>query len=615
MILQLLAKDPEKRPPNAGAVAATLRAIHDDPTVVLAPIPAPESAGIAPPRRGRAFRIAAGIVGVCCLGALLVAATAYLMRPPKGKLLVKVPESDVEVVIDGKRLVTIDADKSGYVELRAGDHHLVVKRGDRELYSEAFNVPANGETAIDAKWTSPIAPKGAVDETWLKFVASLKPEDQSQAVAKKLQELNPNFDGKYTHAVENGKVTVFKFTSNGVADLAPLRALTGLQDLSCAGVPLERRSPIADLSPLKGLPLKRLDCNHTSVADLSPLHELPLTDLLINFTEVTDLSPLRGMPLTRLSCVGAPVTDLSPVQALPLKDLRCVFRWWRDTDVLRRMKTLEKINLKSAPEFWKEADEKRAEFDAWTKSLSPLSAADQAKAVIAKMRELNPLYEGKYTFHVASGSVTRIEIPADNVVDLSPLRALTGLKALRCSGSSRARSRLFDLTPLRDIKLTALNCSATRVTDLTALKELKLTELNCSETLISDLTPLKEMPLEDLRLRGTAVTALGPLKGLKKLTYLDCDETKVTSLAALRGLPLQRLFCNQTGVADLTPLQGAPLYYLNCQQTAVTTLAALRGLPLKEIYCDFQPSRDAEVLRSIKTLEKINGKPAAELLK
>jgi len=35
-------------------------------------------------------------------------------------------------------------------------------------------------------------------------------------------------------------------------------------------------------------------------------------------------------------------------------------------------------------------------------------------------------------------------------------------------------------------------------------------------------------------------------------------------------------------------------------------------MPLKELYCDFKPKRDAEILRSIKTLEMINGKPAKD---
>jgi hypothetical protein len=41
----------------------------------------------------------------------------------------------------------------------------------------------------------------------------------------------------------------------------------------------------------------------------------------------------------------------------------------------------------------------------------------------------------------------------------------------------------------------------------------------------------------------------------------------------------------------------------------------LQGMPLKEIGCDFQPGRDAKILRSLTGLEKINGKPAAEFWK
>jgi hypothetical protein len=37
-------------------------------------------------------------------------------------------------------------------------------------------------------------------------------------------------------------------------------------------------------------------------------------------------------------------------------------------------------------------------------------------------------------------------------------------------------------------------------------------------------------------------------------------------------------------------------------------------MPLKTINCDFKPERDAAILRSIKTLETINGKPAKEVL-
>jgi hypothetical protein len=47
----------------------------------------------------------------------------------------------------------------------------------------------------------------------------------------------------------------------------------------------------------------------------------------------------------------------------------------------------------------------------------------------------------------------------------------------------------------------------------------------------------------------------------------------------------------------------------------VSDLSPLKGMPLKEIYCDFQRERDAESLRSLKDLEKINGKSAADFWK
>ncbi len=51
------------------------------------------------------------------------------------------------------------------------------------------------------------------------------------------------------------------------------------------------------------------------------------------------------------------------------------------------------------------------------------------------------------------------------------------------------------------------------------------------------------------------------------------------------------------------------------EDLTVSDLSPLRGMPLKSILCDFKPERDAEILRSIKTLETINGKPAAEFWK
>ncbi len=47
----------------------------------------------------------------------------------------------------------------------------------------------------------------------------------------------------------------------------------------------------------------------------------------------------------------------------------------------------------------------------------------------------------------------------------------------------------------------------------------------------------------------------------------------------------------------------------------MTDLSPLKDLPLTKIECDFQPERDAKILRAIRTLETINGKPAEEFWK
>ncbi|HMF20281.1 MAG TPA: hypothetical protein VKE98_23940 [Gemmataceae bacterium] len=46
---------------------------------------------------------------------------------------------------------------------------------------------------------------------------------------------------------------------------------------------------------------------------------------------------------------------------LPLKELNCGFKTDRDIGLLRSIKTLEKINGKTAREFWKEVEAKQKE--------------------------------------------------------------------------------------------------------------------------------------------------------------------------------------------------------------------------------------------------------------
>src|SRR5262249_16886734 len=73
--------------------------------------------------------------------------------------------------------------------------------------------------------------------------------------------------------------------------------------------------------------------------------------------------------------------------------------------------------------------------------------------------------------------------------------------------------------------------------------------------------------------------------------------------------------CWVTRVSDLSPLVGMKLTGFSCNGSRVTDLSPLRGMPLKDLGCDFKPERDTDILRSFKTLEIINQKPAAEFWK
>jgi tRNA A-37 threonylcarbamoyl transferase component Bud32 len=263
-------------------------------------------------------------------------------------------------------------------------------------------------------------------------------------------------------------------------------------------------------------------------------------------------------------------------------------------------------------------------------------AETQVKAVVAKLKERNPGFDGVVKPTIENGSVTGLEFVTDYVTDLSPLRALPALKRLDCHGSAPDKGSLADLSPLKGMALTTLLFSLnTGVTDLSPLKGMPLTLLGCGGTRVSDLSPLRGMPLTRLYCECTPITDLSPLKGMHltcltcfatavsdlspledmSLDCLRCAGTRVANLSPLKGMPLTDLWCENTPVPDVSPLKSMPLIQLRCQGTGVADLSPLKGLPLKILWCDFRPERDTEILRSIKTLEEINGKPVAELLK
>jgi len=315
-------------------------------------------------------------------------------------------------------------------------------------------------------------------------------------------------------------------------------------------------------------------------------------------------------------------------------------------------------------------------FDQWMKEVAALPAEEQVAAVARKLKDLNPGFDGKVT-HQGTWEVTELEFLTDNVSDISPVRALNGLRALSTCGSL-GMGKLSDLSPLKSMKLTTLFCIHnqisdlsplegmpltslslfinTKVADLSPLRGMPLNSLDLGGTSVVDLSPLQRMPLTCLRLGGTGVSDLSPLEGMKltelsisgtriadlsllkgmplktlgirmlnvfdlsplqgmPLTILECIEAKVADLTPLKGMPLEEFYGEGTQIDDLSPLQGMPLRQLAIANTPVSDFSLLKDLPLKYLSFDFKPFRDTELLRSIKSLETISGKPAADFWK
>jgi serine/threonine protein kinase/Leucine-rich repeat (LRR) protein len=534
---------------------------------------------------------------------------------------------------------------------------------------------AGTKPPVVAGVTKPLAFETPGFDQWVKDVQALTAEQQVEAVSKKLVELNPGFDGKVTPTIQSGVVTELRFFTDHVTDISPVRALARLFGLRCNGsdqrnqngqltdlsplrgmqltylhcvgtqvsdlsplkdVPLfsglsVASTPVNDLSPLKGIPLTTLDITGTQVADLSPLKGMPLEQLWMASTLVTDLSPLKEIPLKKLTISETHVADLSPIKDMPLQLLSLDFSPKWDTELLRSIKTLETISTSSSTsqkptaEFCNAIEAYQAKlkkplafeapgFDQWAKQVAAMPADEQVKAVAQKLQELNPGFGGKVTPTTDGGVVTGFQFLTDNVTDISPVRAFEGLKSLQCSAIGRGQGGLGSLAPLKGMSLTELLFDHSHVADLSPLKGMKLTKLSCYVGSVTDLSPLKDMPLTRLLLSANPVSDLSPLKGTP-LTEISFNTTLVTDLSPLQGLPLTVLSCYGTNVADLSPLRDLPLTYLVCGRARVTDFSPLKDMPLTYLQFDFSPALHAELLRSIKTLETINGKPAAEFWK
>ena len=597
--------------------------------------------GNLPPRRPkRGVLLACAAVPVLVLGVILLS-----LRTPHGEIVVELADGipaeaaknlKIEVTGHGQVKVadaaagwTIDVAEGKYQAKLSGgtdqfqleQNQITVIRGEKALLKVSLKPP--GEKASpeqQAKVTPPtpsasppaktgpasaVAPAAIPAKIWqptpqqqafFDHVATLPPEQQAAAVAKKLIEVNPGFDGKIEHRIKDGHGVAFTCRSEHLADIWPIRALGKLRELNCGGT-YKTWAKVSDLSPLQGLPITALTCDLSSVSDLTPLRGMSLKKLDCGFTEVADLSPLRGMPLTYLKLTRTQVKDLAPLAGMHLTELN-----FNETHIAD-LSPLKGMPLKR---LW----------CGWT-----------------RVTDLSPI-QGMALESITFGG-TRVE-------DIAPLSGMP-LKTLECRDSY-----VCDLSPLKGMRLNEIRLYGTRVSDLSPLAGMPLRVLYYDVRLFDEdersliaslaLTRLNgpigaAVPVEETLkvLEARRHAALTFAQATSKLPPSERIEAVAAKLEELNGPgPVnlgghpQRdanadawLVLKGSTPVDITPLMAfTQLKKLDIiGGRSNQDISCLKFLELEELNCDdWILFKNVAVLKKMRTLQRVNGYPADEYL-
>jgi hypothetical protein len=408
---------------------------------------------------------------------------------------------------------------------------------------------------------TPSKPMRADMLLWIKKRDALPPDEQVEAIRKKLVEVNGA-----RAKIENPKLAADRIESMEVH--ASGEAAFSIAPLF--GLKLTRlafhEAPVESLEPLRGMPLKYLSMNNGGMKDLRGLEGMPLDDLrLVNVHRLVDIRALQGLKIKSLQLSDTDaMTDLRPLAGMPLEDLK--------------MENNRRLG-----------------------SLAPLAGMKLKMMIVSGspgVRDVNVLLGMPLTHLDLGGAV---------IGSLAPLKGLK-LDTLYLSNCGN----LQDLQVLRDMPLRKLSLGRTDVQSFEFLAGSKVESLNldgCKR--LRDLGALRQLPLTELQFHESAVTSLAGLKGMK-LRILGMNSCpKIQSLDGVEGMPLERLDMSGSAVASLEPLRGMPLKELQLSDcTRIRSLDPLASLPLETLRVKgtrfATAAMEAEMQKKIPTLKNFD---------
>ena len=328
-------------------------------------------------------------------------------------------------------------------------------------------------------------------------------------------------------------------------------------------VSLGHETRFNDCSIFKGAHLVWLNLENTGVADLSPLRDIPLEVLDTGRTRVTDVSTLRGSTLARslkvFSLYDTRVTDFSPVaECVNLTGFVACKTSLQDIGFFRELKACTGVFFTNT----------------LVTDVSALSEMPSLRGIalpfgareVEKLRALPDLRVITYDYE---GQQKQTAEQFWQMHDELPWFAELGAKGIIAKTIRRADG------------LWMVDFHKHPIADLAPLRGSRIGYLDIGGSPITDLTPLRGLPLDVLAINDTKVTDLAPLAGMR-LTLLNLSRTTVKDISVVRGMPLQEIYMGDGAPVDLEPLHHTDTLVLMNLAWGSKNLEGLRRLPKVE---------------------------------
>jgi Leucine-rich repeat (LRR) protein/putative cell wall-binding protein len=257
---------------------------------------------------------------------------------------------------------------------------------------------------------------------------------------------------------------------NGISSIGNLDNLSNLQWLSLGENHVKELTGVTSLSKLTSLSL--FSNKITDISALKNLAQLEYLDLDNNQT--VDLSSLAGLDrLTTLLISGNGVKTIAP-----LKDMTSLAYLYANDNEITDLSPLADFNLEDG----------------------------EIELARNNIRNLSPLAGLK-----VSGTLS-LDISENEVIDLTPLKSLSGLTSLRARGN-----KINSLEPLKELKeLNVLDLSNNTLASLTGLSiaNNRNYKLDFSDNLLKDIKALENVTAGDIDLENNQIVDISPLKNL-----------------------------------------------------------------------------------------------------